>query len=76
MKLLLISWEKYNTENEKLLMGLITDQTELKKRLKKKTKPRDETIESIHTKEKEKRPRKTNSTFSGPLDMLSGLSYV
>ena len=36
MKLLLISWEKYNTENEKLLMGLITDQTELKKRLKKK----------------------------------------
>ena len=43
MKLLLISWEKYNTENEKLLIGLITDQTELKKRLKKK-KPKDETI--------------------------------
>ena len=75
MKLLLISWEKYKTENEKLLIGLITDQTELKKRLKKK-KPKDETIESLHTKEKGKRPRKANSTFSGPLGMLSGLSYV
>lgn len=25
IKLLLISWKKYNTENEKLLIGFITD---------------------------------------------------